>query len=64
MRKELYSVWVGGIEVNDHLIDYKSAFELAHSYGVVGYDDVHIALASLEDEDCDLTSDCEEMGFE
>ena len=64
MRKELYSVWVGGVEVNDNLIDYKSAFALAYEYQVDGYDDVRIALASLEDEDCDLTSDCEEMGFE
>ena len=48
-RKELYSVWVGGVEVNDHLIDYKSAFALAYEYQVDGYDAVHIALASLED---------------
>jgi hypothetical protein len=50
MRKKLYSVWVGGVEVNDYLIDYKSAFALAQKYQVDGYDDVHIALASLEDK--------------
>ena len=50
-RKELYSVWVGGVEVNDHLIDYKSALALAGrlKYQVDGYDDVRIALASLEE---------------
>ena len=48
-RKELYSVWVGGVEVNDHLIDYESAFVLAYRYQVLGYDDVHVALASLEE---------------
>ena len=49
MRKELYSVWVGGVEVNDHLIDYKSAFALAYEYQVDGYDDVHIALAEVKE---------------
>lgn len=37
-----YTVWVGGIEVNDLLMSEKEAFELANLYRLRGYDDVHV----------------------
>lgn len=41
--KIVYSVWVGGGEVNDHYItDYRTAQELADEYLSEGYDDVEI----------------------
>jgi hypothetical protein len=49
MRKELYSVWVGGVEVNDYLLDCKDAFELMQKYYVDGYDDVYMALAEVKE---------------
>jgi hypothetical protein len=38
----LYSVWVGGAEVNDHLLNKEEAYALAHVYKEDGYDDVQI----------------------
>lgn len=37
-----YSVWVGGIEVNDHYLTYTEANEVFNEYIECGYDDVHI----------------------
>lgn len=37
-----YTVWVGGIEVNDTLISKEEAVELANSFRKQGYRDVHI----------------------
>ena len=37
-----YSVWVGGVEVNDYLLPLDKAEELAESYRKQGYDDVVI----------------------
>jgi len=39
----MYSVWVGGVEINDHYItDHIEALELAKKYSLEGYDDVAI----------------------
>lgn len=37
-----YSVWVGGVEVNDYLLTKKEAENLAREYRKAGYDDVVI----------------------
>jgi len=37
-----YTVWVGGIEVNNSLLSKEDAVELANSYRKQGYDDVHV----------------------
>jgi hypothetical protein len=42
MTKSKYSVWVGGIEVNDHYLTKSEATKLAESYRNEGYDDVII----------------------
>ena len=35
-----WSVWVGGIEVNDHLLRLQDAQDMANSYEAEGYSDV------------------------
>ena len=42
----LYSVWVGGIEVNDYLLTRAQAQELANHYRKQGYTDVAIQHAN------------------
>lgn len=37
-----YAVWVGGVEVNDALLDKNQAEKLALEYKAEGYDDVII----------------------
>ena len=37
-----YTVWVGGVEVNDHLLSKSAAEALADEYRADGYDDVCI----------------------
>ncbi len=37
-----YSVWVGGGEVNDYLLDRETALYLAEQFREDGYDDVQI----------------------
>lgn len=37
-----YSVWVGGIEVNDYLLNLEDALRLAEHYRKEGYDDIVI----------------------
>ena len=37
-----YTVWVGGIEVNDTFMPKEEAEELANSYRKQGYRDVHV----------------------
>lgn len=39
---DLYTVWVGGIEVNDYYLSYEEAEDLAQEYIDDGYDDVVI----------------------
>ena len=38
----IYSVWVGGVEVNDYLLSWSDAHTLAASFTERGYDDVAI----------------------
>lgn len=42
MIKVFYSVWVGGIEVNDHLLTKDEADKVAQQYIDNGYNDVDI----------------------
>ena len=37
-----YTVWVGGVEVNDYLLNKQEAESLAQEYKQQGYDDVAI----------------------
>ena len=37
-----YTVWVGGMEVNDYLMELSEAESLALIWTDQGYDDVHI----------------------
>lgn len=37
-----YTVWVGGVEVNDTYLSKQKADELASEYIEEGYDDVHV----------------------
>lgn len=37
-----YTVWVGGVEINDNLMPKEEAVKLANSYRKQGYRDVHI----------------------
>ena len=39
---EVYSVWVGGVEINDFMLDKQDALELARFFQLKGYDDVVI----------------------
>ncbi len=40
-----YTVWVGGIEVNDHYLKLSDAKELAEKYRLQGYRDIAIEKA-------------------
>jgi len=42
MESKKYSVWVGGIEVNDHYLTYTEANQAFSEYVELGYDDVQI----------------------
>ena len=42
MIKIFYSIWVGGVEVNDHLLTREEADKMAQFYIDEGYDDVEI----------------------
>jgi hypothetical protein len=42
MIKVFYSVWVGGVEVNDHLLTIEEANKVAQQYIDNGYDDVQL----------------------
>tara|TARA_Y100000389_G_scaffold203324_1_gene251405 strand:+ start:1526 stop:1684 length:159 start_codon:yes stop_codon:yes gene_type:complete len=44
-----FTVWVGGVEVNDYLLTLQEAEELAEDYEMDGYDDVIIEDVSDED---------------
>ena len=41
---KLYSVWVGGGEVNDYYLTWKEALNCRKEYIDLGYDDVKIQL--------------------
>lgn len=38
--KELYTVWVGGREVNDYYVTFDEAHRLANAWRKHGFDDV------------------------
>lgn len=40
--KKCFTVWVGGVEVNDYLLSRSEAVALADSYKQDGYDDVSV----------------------
>lgn len=42
MKEKLFTVWVGGVEVNDYYLTLEKAEELAKEYEMEGYDDVQI----------------------
>jgi hypothetical protein len=42
MSKEIWTVWVGGSEVNDHYLTLDEAKMVQESWLLHGYDDVHI----------------------
>lgn len=42
MKTNKYSVWIGGVEVNDYLLNLKEAKKLAKFYKEQGYTDVII----------------------
>lgn len=42
MKEPKYTVWVGGVEVNDHLLPKDKAEDLAQEYTNDDYDDVVI----------------------
>ena len=49
-QRRVYTVWVGGTEVNDHLLSLSDAQDLASEYQQDGYDDVVIE-AVVETDD-------------
>lgn len=46
---ELYTVWVGGTEVNDYYLTKEEATELATKFIKDGYDDVEIELVNMSE---------------
>ena len=42
MANDKYTVWVGGVEVNEIFLSKEKAVEVANSYRKQGYKDVHI----------------------
>tara|TARA_Y100000310_G_scaffold209933_1_gene210546 strand:- start:261 stop:434 length:174 start_codon:yes stop_codon:yes gene_type:complete len=50
VKKEYYTVWVGGSEVNDYYLDRDGALRLAQLYIDDGYDDVNIEEAKEKEK--------------
>ena len=50
MKKDYYTVWVGGTEVNDYYLDRDGALQLSQLYIDNGYDDVNIEEAKEKDK--------------
>lgn len=48
--KKCFTVWVGGVEVNDYLLSRSEAVALADSYKQDGYDDVSVQKNLKNDE--------------
>ena len=46
-KEERFTVWVGGLEVNDFLLTKEKAEELAFEYEEDGYDDVVVEEVEL-----------------
>jgi hypothetical protein len=47
MSEAIYSVWVGGVEVNDFYLTREAAATIAEEYSNDGYEDVYIT-ATIE----------------
>ena len=47
MQKFKYSVYAGGIEINDNYLNESTAFELAEVFSDSGYDDIFIAVENI-----------------
>ena len=47
MQKYKYSVYAGGIAINDHYLNESTAFELAEVFINSGYDDIFIAVENI-----------------
>lgn len=43
----LYTVYAGGIEVNDYMLTEEQAHDLANEFVDAGYDDVSIAIENI-----------------
>ena len=42
MEEKIYTVWVGGVEVNDYLLTEDEAISISEAWKNEGYDDVQI----------------------
>lgn len=40
MEEKLFTVWVGGLEINDHYLTEQEAHRLANLYRNLGYEDI------------------------
>ena len=47
MEKFKYSVYAGGIEINDNYLNESTAIELAEVFNDAGYDDIFIAVENI-----------------
>lgn len=48
-----YTVWVGGVEVNDYYLDFERASELANEWRADGYDDVVVEKVEISHDHWD-----------
>jgi hypothetical protein len=44
--KAIYSVWVGGVEVNNYPLTASQAIDISHEWAHKGYDDIQIEVVS------------------
>lgn len=44
----VYTVWIGGIEVNDHYVNFDDASKTAMIYRLYGFDDVVIETEQID----------------
>ena len=56
MKTDKYTVWVGGTEVNDSLLEYDDATKLAESYRKEGHTDVIVECVEMKIYE--VTLDC------
>ena len=47
-KSKLFTVWVGGVEINDYYLSKDNAYKLAQKYIDNGYDDVIVEEVSNE----------------
>ena len=60
MKTDKYTVWVGGTEVNDSLLEYDNAMKLAESYRKEGHTDVIVECVEYNEglNHYEVTLDC------